>query len=267
MIPHLAEALRRLEDDAHIVIRLADSIRYVQFATFRPNLRLETIGTRYLDDAGEPWSVDELVWLADHGWHDSDEDGNLWRHWIPADEDDAARAAVEALVNVHGVTSLEQVWFQSGDNNALAALEGHEPDAQPTADTTIANPAEHTGGFRGDLPTDARIFLLVDYVDSDAILELLARSADRVFRRHDGGWREDPEWAAVLSQAPARSIVLRPNDQLQRIAGQVDTSTAGQSWKPFRASQREMYWPSYRPNDPDLYDWSQLDSPDEQTEP
>jgi len=123
LVPRLAEALRRLQDDAHLVVGVRDSMRYVQFATFRPNLRLETIGPRYLEAAGEDVSVDELVWLADRGWHDADDGGNLWRHWIPADEHEAAAAAVDALVDVHGVTTVEQVWFESEDDDALAALD------------------------------------------------------------------------------------------------------------------------------------------------
>lgn len=118
----LAEVLRRLEDDSHLVIGLHDSIRYVQFATFRPNLRLETIGPRYLEASGEALTVDQLVWLADHGWHDADDGGNLWREWTPANEDEAARAAVYALAKIHGVEYLDQVWFESPDEHALAAL-------------------------------------------------------------------------------------------------------------------------------------------------
>jgi hypothetical protein len=29
---------------------------------------------------------------------------------------------------------------------------------------------------------------------------------------------------------------------------------AMEPWKPFKISQLEMYWPSHRPNDPDLFD-------------
>jgi hypothetical protein len=253
IVPHLTEALRRLEDSSHLVIGVHDSIRYVQFATFLPNLRLETIGTRYLEEAGEDVSVDELVWLADHGWHDADDGGNLWRHWIPADENEAAAAAIDALVNVHGVTSLEQVWFQSEDDDALAALEVGSPPPDPSKDP------------QPDVPAGATIFLLVDYVATKSVLEMLARSGDRVFRRHDGRWYEDPEWAEVLSKAPGRSIVVRADDSLDRVLGQVDRSTAGKPWSPFRASQLEMYWPSYRPNDPDLFDWSTLTTLDEPT--
>jgi hypothetical protein len=272
----LAEALRRLDDDAHLVIGVHGSIRYVQFATFRPNLRLETIGPRYLEAAGEDVSVDELVWLAEQGWHDADDEGNLWRHWIPADEDDAAGAAVDALVRVHGVTTLDEVWFQSGDDNALAALDD-DPSEQPSADEPASNlrperaPVDdlstalqagrvgRTAAIRDGLPAAAKIFLLVDYIASNSVLELLARSGDQVYRRHDGSWRPDPAWSDVLSKAPARSIVVRPEDSLEKVLAQVDRSTAGQPWKPFVASQLEMYWPTYRPDDPDLFDWSRLD--------
>jgi hypothetical protein len=246
--PHLAEALRRLQDDSHLVITVRNSIRYVQFATFRPNLRLETIGTRYLEDAGESWSVDEVVWLAEHGWHDADDDGNLWRHWIPADEDEAAAAAVDALINVHGVTSLDQVWFQSGDDNALAALEGHS-SSTPAVDPTRR------------IPPGFKVVAVVDYVAQNSVLELLALEDGDVLRRHD------PEWSMALAKAPARSIVPLTQELFDRVRSKVDASTAGQPWTPFKVATLEMYWPSHRPNDPDLFDWGQLDDLGDLQEP
>lgn len=283
LVPHLAEALRRLKDDSHLVISVHGSIRYVQFATFRPNLRLETIGTRYLEDAGEAWSVDEVVWLADHGWHDADDDGNLWRHWIPADENAAAQAAIDALVNVHGVTSLDQVWFQSEDDNALAALEATTParsntsglvrpvppgDLQPTNPeraaeiNAVLNAAlrEDAEGV-ADMPDGTTYLVIVDYVARSSVLELLAFNDGKIFRRHDGRWYIDPAWIRALEKAPAKSVVLLASDQLERVRPKVDASTQGQPWKKFDTSTLEMYWPSYRPKDPDMFDPSQLLSP------
>lgn len=242
--PHLAEALRRLEDDSHLVISVHGSMRYVQFATFRPNLRLETVGTRYLDEAKEAWSVDELLWLADHEWHDADDGGNLWRQWIPADEVAAAAAAVEALVNVHGVTRLAQVWFQSEDDDALTALESC---TKPSGE-----------GRPVELPSGATVVAVVDYVTNNSVLEVLALADGRAVRRHDGGWYPDPEWADALPKAPSRSIVVLTPELLDRVVPRVDASTAQEPWKPFKISSLEMYWPSYRPNDPDLFDWSTI---------
>ena len=99
-----------------------------------------------------------------------------------------------------------------------------------------------------------------------AVLEVLGFGGDEVFRRHDGGWREDPEWRTVLPAAPARSIVPLAQEQLHKVLAQVDRTTGGKPWKPFRASNLERYWPSHRPNDPDLFDWSQLDSLDDLVE-
>ena len=281
--PHLAEALRRLEDDSHLVISVHGSIRYVQFATFRPNLRLETIGTRYLEDAGEAWSVDEVVWLAEHDWHDADDEGNLWRDWIPADENAAAQAAIDALVNVHGVASLDQVWFQSEDDNALAALEaataaagndteparpGPPAGLQPTTperaaeinavlNETLRKDAEGVV----DMPDGTTFLAIVDYVARNSVLELLAFNDGKIFRRHDGRWRIDPAWIRALKKAPAKSVVLLTSDQLERVRPTVDASTQGQPWKKFDPSTLEMYWPSYRPNDSELFDALQLANP------
>lgn len=273
IVPALAEALRRLDDDSHLVIGIHGSTRYVQFATFRPNLRLETIGPRYLEESGEVVPVDELVWLADRGWHDADDGGNLWQEWIPADEEAAARAAVEALVDVHGATDLEQVWFQSEDDDALTALDAHSPPAPAPAVTTKLEPTTRAGraaainaALRGEpqrLPSGAKVVAVVDYNARDQILEVLALSGGEILRRHDGRWREDPEWRMVFRNAPARSIVPLTQQQFDKVLPQVDRSTAGKPWKPFKVSRHERYWPSHRPNDPDLFDWSQLDSLDE----
>jgi len=280
IVPHLAEALRRLEDDSHLVISVHGSIRYVQFATFRPNLRLETIGTGYLEDAGETWSVDEVVWLADHGWHDADDGGNPWRDWIPADEVEAAAAAIDALVNVHGMNSLDQVWFQSEDDNALAALEGLAPPG-PDIEQTGSLPPE---GLRPTsperaaeinavlnayvegkerLPSGTKYVAVIDYVDHNSVLEVLGMIDDEVYRRHDRRWHPDAGWRKALPKAPARSILALSPDQLDRVLPMVDSSTGGQPFKRLELSALEMYWPSHRPNDPALFDWSQLDSRDD----
>ena len=281
VVPHLAEALRRLADDSHLVISVHGSTRYVQFATFRPNLRLETIGTRYLDDAGEAWSVDEVVWLAEHDWHDADDDGNLWRDWIPADENAAAQAAIDALTKVHGVTSLDQVWFQAKDDNALAALEGAAPGNDDSPDrhgppeglqpTTPERAAEINAVLEAalrkdaegveDMPAGTTYLVIADYVDRNAVLELLAFDDGKIFRRHDGRWHMDPAWIRALEKAPAKSVVLLTADQLEQVRPKVDASTHGQPWKKFDPSRLEMYWPSYRPNDPHMFDPSQLVRP------
>lgn len=245
IVPQLAEALRRLADDSHLVISVHGSIRYVQFATFRPNLRLETIGTRYLDDVGEAWSVDEVVWLADHDWHDADDDGNLWRDWIPADETAAAQAAIDALINVHGVTSLDQVWFQSEDDDALAALDVAFSEDLPTEPLP-------------QIPAGAKIVAVIDYVAKNSVLEVLALTDTMVLRRHCGLWYPDAEWRNALPKAPARSIRALSQEEFDRVRPMVDYSTRDAEWQPLRTGNLEMYWPSHRPGDPDLYDWGSL---------
>ncbi len=79
-----------------------------------------------------------------------------------------------------------------------------------------------------------------------------------MFRRHDADWHEDPEWRTVLPTAPARSIASMTQDQFVTVLLHVDRSTAGKPWKPFKVADCEQYWPSHRPNDPDLFDWTQL---------
>ncbi len=270
IVPHLAEVLRRLKDDSHLVINVLGSVRYVQFATFRPNLRLETIGIRYLERDNDAMTVDHLVWLAYQGWHDADDGGNLWREWIPADEDEAAAAAVEVLVKVHGVTDIDQIWFHSEDDDALAALDHFSPPRpvppgglQPTNRFRAAVINAALGGEPLRLLSGSKVVAVVDYIARGAVLEMLALVDGEVLRRHDGRWRDDPDWGKVLPKAPARSIVPLTQEQFDKVRVQIDRSSAGKPWKPFKASDLERYWPSYCPNDPDLFDWSQLDSLDE----
>jgi len=126
-----------------------------------------------------------------------------------------------------------------------------------------ARSGEHTQGEPQRLPSGAKVVAVVDYNARDQILEVLALSGGEILRRHDGRWREDPEWRMVFRNAPARSIVPLTQQQFDKVLPQVDRSTAGKPWKPFKVSRHERYWPSHRPNDPDLFDWSQLDSLDE----
>src|SRR5690606_16070185 len=112
---------------------------------------------------------------------------------------------------------------------------------------------------RPRLPAGSKVIAVVDYINRNAVLDVLALAGEEVLRRHDGGWHEDPEWRRVLAKAPARSIVPLTQQQFEKVLVQVDRSTAGRSWAPFETSQLEQYWPSYRPNDSDLFDWSQLE--------
>ena len=76
-----------------------------------------------------------------------------------------------------------------------------------------------------------------------------------------------PAHGAHRAKAPARAIVPLTQELFDRVRSKVDASTAGQPWKPFKVSTLEMYWPSHRPNDPDLFDWGQLDDLGDLQEP
>lgn len=122
LIPGLARALGALDEDHHLIIDIVDSPRYVQFATFGPNLRAETIGQRYLEACGDRHDDEDLAWLRAHGWDDPDQGGNHFHEWTPSQPLAAATAAVVTLHTVHGVTSARQLEFSSGDPAVLDLL-------------------------------------------------------------------------------------------------------------------------------------------------
>lgn len=122
-VPRLAESLALLDDAHHLVISVKGSKRYVQFAAFGPNLRGESVGNTCLRGPAQ-LGVGDLLWLADHGWHDPDEGGNHWRHWEPADHLAAATVALVTLHVVHGVDHVGQLVFQSEDPRVIDAFAG-----------------------------------------------------------------------------------------------------------------------------------------------
>ena len=126
LVPMLADALSRLDDEHHLEIMVIGTGRYLQFAAFDENLRAETVGNTYLKGC-ELLDAGALAWLAAHGWNDPDEGGNHWRHWEPADFLAAATVTVVTLHQVHGVDDPRQLLLRSDEpDGALAAFGGDE---------------------------------------------------------------------------------------------------------------------------------------------
>lgn len=107
-----------LDDHRHLLMSRWGSNRYLQFATFGPNLRAESVGDVYLED-DESLSVADRAWLIGHGWETPDHSGNYWRHWEPAHHLAAATAALVTLHAVHGVVDLAQLDVDSNQPQAL----------------------------------------------------------------------------------------------------------------------------------------------------
>lgn len=93
-----------------------------------------------------------------------------------------------------------------------------------------------------DVPAGSAIVAVVDPIDEDAVLELLAITpGPRVLRRHDAQWFDDPEWVPVLKSVRPPKIVRLNDAQVASVTAQVDRSTNNQDWEPFESDSREQY--------------------------
>ncbi len=135
VVPVLADALRALDDDDHIVIDVRGNDRYVQYATFDDNIRAESVGNAYILES-PPLDADDLVWLTGHGWNlgpgpgDPSDCGNHWRHWSRAEATQAAIAGVVTLHRIHGARTPDDLRLGLTDRDLIDALHARYP-AQP----------------------------------------------------------------------------------------------------------------------------------------
>lgn len=91
-------------------------------------------------------------------------------------------------------------------------------------------------------PDGAVMVAIVDGLDKNAVLELLAVSpGPSVHRRHEGGWFEDPEWVEVLKSTSPPPMVKLEENILASVVSQIDSTTAGQKFQPFKANERTKY--------------------------
>ena len=82
------------------------------------------------------------------------------------------------------------------------------------------------------LPDTAKIVAVVDELDRNAVLELIAiLPGSRVVRRHDGLWYPDRGWAQTMkSVKPPPVVVLKPEIR-QSVISQVDEATKAQPFE------------------------------------
>ena len=93
-----------------------------------------------------------------------------------------------------------------------------------------------------EIPAGSAIIAVVDPIDEDAVLEMLAITpGPKVLRRHDGQWFDDPAWIPVLKSVKPPKIVKLTEAQIASVSTQVDRSTDEQDWEPFEADSREQY--------------------------
>lgn len=91
-----------------------------------------------------------------------------------------------------------------------------------------AEPPEGSVPIDG-LPEGAIVAAIVDELDKNAVLDLIALAPGPVtLRRHDGKWREDDAWVhALRSVKPPPLVKIDDPSLLVGVVSQIDTATAG----------------------------------------
>jgi len=105
------------------------------------------------------------------------------------------------------------------------------PAAWIDADTDEISPAvvAAAGSPTDGLPANAQTVAVVDELDKNAVLDLIAVApGPKVWRRHDGGWQEDARWLNALKSVKPPPLVKVADELLAKVTMQVDQSTAGQ---------------------------------------
>jgi hypothetical protein len=120
-VPALAAVLANIDEGSFLWLTRRGTGRYVQFIAYESGLRGETVGNAYLE-RGDQLGVDDLAWLAHHGWSEPDECGNYWRHWEPANPLAAATAGFVTLHLIHGLERLRDLEIGANDDCAVRAL-------------------------------------------------------------------------------------------------------------------------------------------------
>lgn len=163
------------------------------------------------------------VWTPATGWTAS---GTPIEETIELEDDDVAFVARALREGSSGVVM--RACIPLGFVSAAAEPQ-EDAAAEPGVDT---------------LPEKASVVAIVDSLDKDAVLEMLAVApGPTVFRRHDGSWHEDKDWVKVLASVKPPPMVKLTPEQINSVTSQVDASTAGVEFTPFEDNDREMYMP------------------------
>jgi hypothetical protein len=160
---------------------------------------------------------DGAVWHGD-GWEVTDEPVES----IPLDGDEVAfvaRALLEGCPRVllRGYTPV-----------AVIPETGFWAAGVPGAGSAGTDAGDDDESRQPDLPEGARVLAVVDDLDRNAVLDLVAvLPGPKVLRRHDGTWQEDPAWVNILRSVRPPPVVLLDDAQTASVLPQVDEATAG----------------------------------------
>ncbi len=131
----------------------------------------------------------------------------------------------------------DEVWFRPYLPKAFVAA-----PAPPQDRLGRKSKVPETPPTAQEIPAGSAIIAVVDPIDEDAVLEMLAITpGPHVLRRHDGQWFEDPAWVPVLKSVKPPKITKLTEAQVASVSAQVDRSTNDQDWEPFEVSDREQY--------------------------
>jgi len=113
-------------------------------------------------------------------------------------------------------------------------LKGYTPVAFITAagETQTSGPDPARSGpdqaQTSGLPAGARVLAVLDEMDRQAVLDLVAVAPGPVvYRRHDGKWQEDDEFVQVLRSVKPPPVAQLDEAQIASVIPQVDEQTRG----------------------------------------
>lgn len=148
--------------------------------------------------------------------------GMAWRGsgtgWLPVD-DSGLRAATLTADDVAFIARA----FDDGCDSVVL---------RPVLPLAFLTAAGDDPGASADVPEGARVVAVVDELDKNAVMDLVAvLPGPKVLRRHDGSWREDPQWLTILrSVKPPPIVPLEDGKLIASVAAQIDQQTSGQEW-------------------------------------
>lgn len=182
-----------------------------------------------VDSEGRIWNKEHNSWVS------PGEEIDVTQETTVLDDDEVAFVA-RALRE-----GADEVWFRPFIPKAFVSAVV-AAKAPPTDRQGSKAKKEEPSPTNEEVPAGSAIVAVVDPIDEDAVLEMLAIApGPRVLRRHDGNWFEDPEWVPVLTSVKPPKIVKLDEAQVASVSAQVDRSTDDQEWEPFETGDREQY--------------------------
>jgi len=110
---------------------------------------------------------------------------------------------------------------------AFVAATG-DPAGTQTSPSSPGPDQATSGPDQAGLPAGARVLAVLDDLDRNAVLDLVAVAPGPVvYRRHDGSWQKDDEFVNVLRSVKPPPVAELDQAQLASVIPQVDEQTHG----------------------------------------